>query len=85
MPFFFSEFDSAFLDWLPHHRIHALAQLLAWLEMRHPFFGHHHLVAGLRVTTDARGAAVEREAAKPTDLDTLTRASDIASRMVLTA
>ncbi len=37
--------DSIFLDWLPDHGVDALPQFLARLEMWHPLFGNHHLVA----------------------------------------
>src|SRR3569623_846985 len=62
---------SVFLDRLPGRRIDARAQFLARLEMRHPFFRHHHLVARLRIASDARRSAVQRKAAETADLDAL--------------
>src|SRR5690606_26379918 len=49
--------------------VHALAQLLARLEVRHVLLGHLDLLPGLRVAAGARGPIVQAEAAEPPDLD----------------
>src|SRR6266581_9297195 len=49
--------------------VHAFAQFLAGLEMRHILGGNEHLLAGLRVAPGARRPVIEGEAAEAADLD----------------
>lgn len=49
---------SVVLDRLPDHGIHPLTQVLAGLEVRHPFFRHHHLVTRLGIASYARWTAI---------------------------
>src|SRR5687768_3348872 len=51
--------------------IHALAKLLARLEVRNVLLRHQHLLAGLRIAPGPRRPVVEAEAAEPADLDAL--------------
>src|ERR1700741_2617528 len=70
-PSFYCARDSVLDDRLPDHRIDPLAQLLAWLEVRHPFFRDHHFVAGLRIASNSRRPRIQSKAAKTADLDAL--------------
>src|SRR3954469_18081852 len=51
--------------------IHALAQLLARLEVRHVLARDLHLLAGLGVAPRSRRPVVQPEAADPADLDAI--------------
>src|SRR5690349_12936172 len=48
--------------------VHAVAQVLARLEMRHIFTRQRHGVTGLGVAAHARRTEMQREAAETTDL-----------------
>src|SRR5690606_19980893 len=49
--------------------VDALAQILAWLEVRHVFARQRHGLAGLRIAALARRTEMQRKAAEATDLD----------------
>src|SRR5689334_18145557 len=51
--------------------VHALAQILAGLEVRHVLAGERHGLPGLGVAPLARWPEVQREAAEAADLDAL--------------
>src|SRR5450830_827685 len=60
-----------FLDGLPHHGIDTLTQFLARLEVWHALFRHHYFVTRLGIATYARRPAIQRKAAKTTNLNAL--------------
>ena len=49
--------------------IDPVPQFPAWFEVRNTFLRHRHVLSGLRISASARGPVVDRERAKPTDLD----------------
>src|SRR6188768_1346846 len=51
--------------------VHALAQFLAGLEVRHVLARHLHLLAGLGVAPRSRRPVVQPERAEPADLDAI--------------
>src|SRR5262245_58151031 len=80
-PSFYCARDSVLNDRLPDHRIDPLAQLLARLEVRHPFFRDHHFVAGLRIASNAWRPRIQGKAAKTTDLDALAVGQGVGHRI----
>jgi hypothetical protein len=52
--------------------VHAIAQFFAWFEMRNEFAVEADGLTGFRIATYAWCAIVQGEAAKPTDLDSIT-------------
>ncbi|MNE80559.1 hypothetical protein D3C80_1771400 [compost metagenome] len=51
--------------------IHPITQLLAWLEVRNEFSVETDRLTGFRITANPWSTVVQREAAKPPDLDTI--------------
>ncbi len=61
--------------------IHALAQILAGLEMRDVFAGKRNRFAGLRVAADARWPEMQRETPETSDLDPLALGQRVAHQV----